>query len=267
MSAMSRIVILVRKEWEDLFRQWTIVGSVVLTPLLFAGMGGGTIWGISGQIEAEDMIQEGAELQQLAGSICDGLGELACVEAYMGTIFLLMFMIVPVLIPSIFAAHSVAGERNERTLEPLLATPIETWELLLGKCVAAAIPAIAATWLGAGVMFALLAATASPAAFGRLLSPMWALAILGVGPLLAIFAVLAALMVSSRTSDPRVAQQLSGAVVMPIVLLLIGQSLGLMVVNPTLVAIAAGTLTIANVGMGWLAVQVFEREAILTRWS
>jgi ABC-2 type transport system permease protein len=60
---------------------------------------------------------------------------------------------------------------------------------------------------------------------------MWLLAILVVGPLLALFAVSIAIMVSSRVNDPRVAEQLSGAVAVPIILLLVGQSVGFLLLS------------------------------------
>ena len=41
------------------------------------------------------------------------------------------------------AAHSVIGEKQARTLEPLLATPLKTSELLAAKVISAAIPGVA----------------------------------------------------------------------------------------------------------------------------
>jgi len=52
------------------------------------------------------------------------------------------------IIPVNIAAYSVVGEKTTRSLEPLLATPITTAELLIGKNMAAAIPAVLATWAG-----------------------------------------------------------------------------------------------------------------------
>ena len=45
------------------------------------------------------------------------------------------------------AAYSVVGEKQARTLEPLLATPITTFELLSAKVLASLLPALALTAL------------------------------------------------------------------------------------------------------------------------
>jgi ABC-2 type transport system permease protein len=185
----------------------------------------------------------------------------------MMSLFVLMFMILPVMVPVTIAAYSIVGEKTTRSLEPLLATPITTLELLTGKMLAAIIPAVVVTWFSyllfmTGVWF-----MASTAVFQTLLAPMWLLAILVVGPLLAIFAVSIAIMVSSRVNDPRVAEQLSGAVIIPIILLLVGQSVGFLLLSPTLVLMAAVIVAVLDVGLVYLAIQTFERENILTRWK
>jgi len=50
-----------------------------------------------------------------------------------------------------FASFSIIEEKQERTSEPLFATPVRTWELLLGKAPAGAIPSLLITWLCAGL--------------------------------------------------------------------------------------------------------------------
>ena len=54
-----------------------------------------------------------------------------------------MLVLVPVTSAMSVAAYSVVGEKQARTLEPLLATPITTFELLAGKVLGALLPAVA----------------------------------------------------------------------------------------------------------------------------
>jgi ABC-2 type transport system permease protein len=63
-----------------------------------------------------------------------------------------LFLIMPTLLTSIIAAYSIIGGKNGRTLETLLAKPIRTWELLVGKALASIIPGVGLTWL-AGAVF------------------------------------------------------------------------------------------------------------------
>src|SRR5436190_13725942 len=62
--------------------------------------------------------------------------------------FLVLFQMIPMVVPLSIASHSIVGEKQNRSLEPLLATPIRTEELLFGKAIAAAVPGILATWVG-----------------------------------------------------------------------------------------------------------------------
>ena len=65
-----------------------------------------------------------------------------------------LFVILATVLPSTIAAYSIVGEKVEKTLEPLLATPTTDNEILLGKSIAAFIPPILSTWLGASILMA-----------------------------------------------------------------------------------------------------------------
>jgi ABC-2 type transport system permease protein len=172
------------------------------------------------------------------------------------------------MIPVTIAAYSIVGEKTARSLEPLLATPITTIELILGKSLSAIIPAVAATWLGY-IIYAigLQILLDSDAVLARLLDPIWLIAVFVVGPLLTVFAVCVAIMVSSRVTDPRVAEQLAGVIVLPLILILTGQSIGFFLLNRTMVVVAAAVIVLLDVGLVYLTVKTFERENILTRWK
>ena len=177
--------------------------------------------------------------------------------------YMILFMMTPLIIPINIAAYSVVGEKATRSLEPLLATPITTIELL-----AAVIPAVLATWVG----FTLFIIGAwiivrSPNVISALLDPMWWIAIIVVGPLLAILSVNFSLMVSSRVNEPRVAEQLSALVILPVLALFFAQIAGLLIVNRQIVLLLCVLLLILDIVMVYLAVRLFHRETILTRWK
>ena len=182
--------------------------------------------------------------------------------------FMMLFMMIPVIIPVTIASYSIVGEKSTRTLEPLLATPVTTFELLGGKALAAALPAVGATWLSF-MIFAVgtRILVDSPAILARLFAPLWLLAIFVVGPLMAIAGVSVAVMVSSRVNDPRVAEQVSALVLIPLIGLVIGQSLGLIYIDETLIVWIALALLVIDGGLLYFATQLFQRETILTRWK
>jgi ABC-2 type transport system permease protein len=106
-----------------------------------------------------------------------------------------------------------------------------------------------------------------PAVIARPFDPLWLTAIFIVGPLLAIAAVSMAVLVSSRVSDPRVAEQLSALVILPLLALFLGQISGLLILDARLALWMALALVVIDAGLIALATRLFERENILTRWK
>jgi ABC-2 type transport system permease protein len=189
-------------------------------------------------------------------------------QFFMVSQFLMLFMMIPVIIPSTFASYSIVGEKTTHTLEPLLATPIKTIELLFGKVLAAFIPAIVATLLSYGIfVISLLFTVPGTGIISQVLSPMWLGAIFGVGGLLSVAGVCIAIMISSRTNDPRVAEQLSGFLVIPFVGLMMAQSFGVITINQIMVLWFILIAIVLDAILLFIATQFFDRETILTRWK
>ena len=76
--------------------------------------------------------------------------------------FLLLFLLTPTTGAMAMAAHSVVGEKLARTLEPLLATPIATFELLLAKVLGALVPTLVIAMTGLLLYMAGVALLAMP---------------------------------------------------------------------------------------------------------
>ncbi len=91
--------------------------------------------------------------------------------------FPFIVLLIPAMVANVFATLGIVEEKVSRTLEPLLATPISTIELLAGKSLAALLPAVAATYAGFG-LYAVGAwfMISNPAAYAALLDARWLLA-------------------------------------------------------------------------------------------
>ena len=116
--------IIARKDIKVFIRKRTVLYTVILLPLLLSVLfplviefGGRKTGGITGQ-----------EIPALLHS------------------FEWFFVIIPAIIPAPIASYSIVGEKLEKSLERLLATPTTDGEILLGKSVAAFIPAIIASY-------------------------------------------------------------------------------------------------------------------------
>lgn len=264
-KSMEKVKTIIRKEWAEVFKNRFVLFTVAFLPLILTALPLGILFAT----RSAGMDDFAADMPAQFQEICpEGLSGGECFQVYMVSQFMILFMMMPLAIPVTIAAYSIVGEKTTRSLEPLLATPITTGELLTGKSLAAALPAILATWTGFTI-FAIGARILVPnqEASAAILDPMWLLAVLLVGPLMAILAVLVSVMVSSRVNDPRVAEQLSMVVVVPVLALFFGQVSGLFLINRQIILIMAAVLLIVDVGLVYLAVRLFQRETILTRWK
>ncbi len=262
---MKKIQTIVRKEWAEVFKKRMVLFSVIFLPLFLSVLPLIILYSMGGSSVNSANVDLPAQFQQLCkANMTSG----QCMQYYIVSEFLIMFMLIPLFIPVNIAAYSIVGEKTTRSLEPLLATPISTGELLAGKNLASVIPAIIATWVGFGI-FAVgsLIITGGGALAAALLDPMWLIAIFIAGPLMSVLSVNFSIMISSRVNDPRVAEQLSAVVILPLLAVFFGQIAGLFVLNSTLILIMCLVLILVDILMVYLAVRLFQRETILTRWK
>ncbi len=181
--------------------------------------------------------------------------------------FLAFFLLMPAYIPLAIATYSIIGEKQARSLEPVLAAPIRTSELLAGKALAALVPGVAAGWLTYVVFITLASAVYGPHLFLVVSDPSWLAGVFILGPAVGLISVVAGVIVSARVNDPRVAQQIGGVVIVPIIAVTLLQATGTLLVGASGYLLLAAILTVVGLAGLRLGVRLFEREAILTRWK
>ena len=262
---MKKIQTIVRKEWAEVFKKRMVLFTVIFLPLFLSVLPLIILYSMGGTGANSANAELPAQFQQFCkGDMSSG----ECMQYYIVSTFMIMFMLIPLFVPVNIAAYSIVGEKTTHSLEPLLATPITTGELLAGKNLASVIPAVIATWAGFGI-FAIgtLVITGGGSLTAALLDPMWMIAVFIAGPLMAVLSVNFSIMVSSRVNDPRVAEQLSAVVILPLLAVFFGQISGLFILNSTLILLLCLILIFIDVLMVYLAVRLFQRETILTRWK
>jgi ABC-2 type transport system permease protein len=252
------------KEWRDLLSNRLLLGAVAFPALIFAAIPTGLV----AFIQANDL--DPNQLTQIEQYISNfpGIEAKVAAQAFIVTNFMAYFLLIPAMVPMAIATQSVIGEKVARSLEPQLATPLEVPELLAGKTLAAAVPAITATWavyLGYGLVNG---AIADPRLSRFVFSDVWLVAMSTLVPLICLFSVLLGIVVSSRVSDPRTAQQIGGFVVIPIIGVAVAQFFGgqpTFTMNQVLIGnLLVGGLIGATLIIGSWA---FDRESILTRMA
>ncbi|MCC6618094.1 MAG: ABC transporter permease subunit [Chloroflexi bacterium] len=250
------------KEMRDLLSNRLLLGAVAFPALIFAAIP----TGIVAFIEVNDL--DPNQLGQIADYLrmFPDLPPKLAAQGFIVLNFMAYFLLIPAMVPMAIATQSVIGEKQARSLEPQLATPVEVSELIIGKAIASALPAIIATWL-VFVLYGLVnGAIADPRLTNLVFSDTWLLAMLTLVPLICLLSVLLGILVSSRVNDARTAQQLGSFIVIPIIAIAIagffsGQptfSLQQVIMGDLVVAVLIGLALVAG---NW----IFEREQILTR--
>ena len=264
MLDLNKIKIIIRKEWLEVFKNRMVFFTVLFMPLLFTALPLIILSTMSGSGGGEMASELPPQFSQLCPQDVSG-GE--CMQIYIASQFTILFMMVPLITPINIAAYSIVGEKTTRSLEPLLATPITTAELLIAKNLAAVIPAVLSTWIGYAIYVLGAGLITTPGVMRGLFAPHWFAAVLLLGPLLSILSVNFSMIVSSRVNDPRVAEQISTVVILPVLGLFFGQISGLFYFNQVLVWITSAILLVLDLGVILAAVSIFRRESILTRWK
>jgi ABC-2 type transport system permease protein len=197
-------------------------------------------------------------------------GKAAALASLLAKNWLPMFLVLPIFLPILIAAQSVGGERERRTLEPLLATPVGTLEIILGKSVAAVVPSVLLTWAAAALFCGGIDLLARPLLPSGVPLPLpdgqWLFATAVLSPLLALFGNAIAVVLSSVVADPRAAQNLAGMTVVPLLGGLVAQLAGRVSLGWGFYGLLAAGALVADVGLIALAARVFDRERLLTRW-
>ena len=189
------------------------------------------------------------------------------VQLFLFQQFLMMFMLIPITGAMALAAHSVVGEKQARTLEPLLATPVTTVELLVAKVLGALLPTLAVAGAGLVLYFAGLAVFAEPGVTGAMATGRTAVLIAFVGPIAALVSLQAAIVISSRVNDARTAQQFGVLIIIPLSALLVAQFTGTMWLSTMLLALIGLGLVGVWILLMVMSIAIFDRESILTRWK
>lgn len=259
------------KDWKEIRQNRMAWLPSLIVPLIFtlgaplliltlanlpeAGMG-------TSDTQALLLLMPPAVTEQLAGLT----GEQATIVLLLGFIYAPLFLIVPLIVASVFGADSIVGEKERKTLEALLYTPASDRELYLAKLLSSVVPAIALSW-GSFILYSIVLNVAGAQLMGRVWFPLphWFPLILWVSPAVATLGMSVIVLVSSRVSSFTEAQQTSGLLALPIVALVVGQASG--VLNLTVgVLLGIGALIwLLDAALIWLGVKQFSRSALISR--
>jgi ABC-type transport system involved in multi-copper enzyme maturation permease subunit/uncharacterized membrane protein SpoIIM required for sporulation len=196
---MSNALIITRREVRDSFRDWRIIAPIVILTFLFPFLA---------------QFVAGQFVNYVTGFGAELIGERTIP-------FLLMVVgFFPISISLVIALETFVGEKERRSLEPLLSTPLTNTELYIGKTLAAMIPPLVSSFGGMAVYMGSLV-------FGELgwrPQPMLIVQIVTLTTVQALVMVTGAVVVSSQTTSTRAANLLASFIIIPMTLLIQGES-------------------------------------------
>lgn len=179
-----------------------------------------------------------------------------------------LYLVMPVFVPILISSHAVAGEKEKRTLEPLLSSPVTPLELVIGKSLASLIPSVTVCLIAFVFLCVGIDVVAWPLAHELVLpNSMWLFGVLVIAPLFAFFGNGVAVLISARVGDSRLAQQLAGLFVLPLVGLAAGQFGGLLKAGTGYYAALGAFVLLLDVSIVLLARRLFDRERLMSRWG
>jgi ABC-2 type transport system permease protein len=238
----ARILAVIRKEFREYRRNQFILVTMAALPVVLLSI-----------LVAETFhLPEGASEAMLRRPVGEAL---------------LFLQLIPVMLPTTIAAYAVIGEREQRTLETVLTTPVSDGELLAGKAIAAVLPAVAISWLLFGVYVGLAELFAPDVVVSQIWTADQAVAMAFLSPALAGFAIVVGILVSLRSSDFRVAQQLAVLASVPVIGFVALATFRVVDPSVGLYAVAAAVVFLMDAVLWRLDVRLFSRERLLTAKS
>lgn len=265
-----RIRNILLKEWTLLFTDLNSAFLITLVPFLIVGQGILYIW-LASRFAGESMLTTQVfqtALQKLVVAI-PGVAQLPANEQLL--VLLLsqvnfFLLLIPTMIAISVATFSIVDEKLSGSLEALLATPVRTWELLLGKALAGAIPALVMTWISAGIVLLVVSGLGWGDLIGFVTSAGWFLTLFLLTPAVAILSFMLGVTGSSRAKDARSAQNTVLVIILPVLALIGIQITGIIWFTPSLILVLALVIGIADFISLRAAVRLFRRESIVVQW-
>ena len=272
---IKNVLTIARKDWLEVRQNkaaWIpmlIVPAifVVVLPLIF------TVVIPALSVSPQDVMNSDADIAYFIEKMPPQLGQYvdlqnpmqSMIVVMLGIMFAPMFLIMPLMFASTIAAESFAGERERKTMEALLYTPASDADLFVGKLVAAAVPSIGITWISF-LVYTVILNLMPYGYFQRFWFPLptWWPLIFWITPALAILSIAVTVLISARVQSFQGAYQLSSSLVILVVALFAGQLSGFLYLSVVIELLLGVVFWAVAFFLVYLAVQTFNREALIS---
>lgn len=236
---MGKALVITRREVIDQFRDWRIILPVLGLTVFFPALMNFTATQAVSFVERYGAPEIGDRLIP----------------------FLLMIVgFFPISISLVIALESFVGEKERRSIEPLLSSPLTDSQLYLGKLLAAMVPPLLASYIGIAVYLVSINIQ-----IGWKPDPILLIQILLLTTIQAIVMVSGAVVVSSQTTSVRAANLLASFIIIPMAMLVQGESLVMFWANYSALWWAIVGLLVIAILLVRTGLAYFNREELLSR--
>lgn len=264
-----RVWAVVRKDWLEVARNKQVLTSLAIVPLVFAAIipAAVILLGNSGILTSTINGLQGF-LDNVPPGVVPAEYSVEQTVVYAVIVYFMapFFLVIPVMTASITASSSFVGEKERRTIEGLLYTPLSNRELVLAKVLGSVIPSVALTW-AAFIVYSIIVNALGSGVMGGIFFPTWTWAVIIVAlvPLVGFLATSLIVAVSGRSTTMQGAQGTAMFIVFPILALVVSQATGLTLFDATIALIGSAVLLAIDIVAFLLIVKRFHREHIITR--
>ncbi|AZZ48434.1 ABC transporter permease [Rathayibacter rathayi] len=264
-----RVTALVQKDFREILRNKQALAPIIVVPILVV-----TVLPVLVLLlgRNQTLMASINGMQQFLANLPAGIVpadyDLAQSTAYAMVIYFFapIFLLIPVMVASVTASASFVGEKEKRTIEGLLYTPLTNSELVLAKILVSLIPAVLVTW-AAFLLYGLVVNLVGYPLFGGLVFPTatWLVSAFVLAPLIAFLAICLIVAVSQRATTVQGAQGTAAFLVLPLVGLVVAQTAGLSLFNLAVAGVGAVVLVLVDLALFFAVVRRFDRERLVTR--
>ena len=268
-----KAMLVFRKDYREVSRNWQVILPIVVVPFMFSVLLPVIITVIPSLVAMPGSSVGGVEemVRNLPSHVKDqlvGMTDQQILVYVMSLYFFApFFLIIPLMASSVIASDSFAGEKERKTIEALLATPLSDSELFLGKILVSFIPSMMVTVISFLIYSTVIDLFSFHIFDGRLLLPnlVWIMLIFGLAPAVALASIGLTVMISARVKGFREAQQISAILLIPVLALIFGQVTGAIFFGPVVVAVLLGAFASVDLIVFYVGVKLFRREEILSK--
>jgi ABC-2 type transport system permease protein len=258
---LSRAYAIAVKDIKEVFSSLSIYGPMLGVPLFFAILLPVLTFYVA--IYAAPTIA--ARITQLHAipSGLTGLGSIAFMTYFSVSILGPIFMTMPILTATVIAADSFAGEKERKTSEALLSTPVTKSELLYGKILASLIPTIILTICVFALYGGVTDILAINAFHASILPTLPWIMMIATSPFLAIAAIGVVVLISSHVKGIKESQQISTLLILPVLVMPFISILGIAALTFNFFVYLIIVLAIVDAVIIYIGIKTFHRESIL----